>query len=138
MRTSTSGCSVVKPRRRGISHSEAKPLVVVTVRCGRRRSALRSRSVDLLQPLQQLGGGALQHAALLGQHQRAVPALEQRDAQVLLQRPDLPADGRLRDEQLLGRLGEGEVAGRRLEALDQVQRGQVEAPLLHYICSCMK
>ena len=137
MRTSTSGCSAVKPRRRGISHSEAKPPVVVTVRCGAPPSDAQPVG-DLLQALQQLGGGALQHAALLGQHQRARPALEQGDAQVLLQRPDLPADRRLRDEQLLGRLGEAEVAGRGLEALDQVERRQVEAPSLHYQCSCME
>jgi hypothetical protein len=48
MRTSTSGLSVVKPRRRGISHSEAKPFVVVTVRCGAAPSA-RSRSVTLCE-----------------------------------------------------------------------------------------
>ena len=120
-----------------MSHSEAKPLVVVTVSCARGACAAQPVG-DLLQPLQQLGGRALQDAALLGQHQRAVPALEQGDAQVLLQRADLPADGGLGDEQLLGRLGEGEVACRRLEALDQVQRGEIEAPLLHYIRSCMK
>ena len=120
-----------------MSHSEAKPLVVVTVSW--RVAPVRAQPVgDLLQPLQQLGGGALQDAALLGQHQRAMPALEQGNAQVLLQRPDLPADGRLGDEQLLGRLGEGEVACRRLEALDQVQRGEIEASLLHYASSCMK
>ena len=112
-------------------------MVVVTVSCAR-TPAVRMPVRDLLQPLQQLAGRPLQDAALLGQHQRPMPALEQGDAQVLLQRPDLPADRRLGDEQLLGRLGEGEVARRRLEALDQVQRGEVEAPLLHYVCSCMK
>ena len=76
----------MNPRRRGISHSEAKPSVVVTVRCG--AAAVRPQPVgDALQALQQLGGRALQRAALLGQRQRPVPALEQSDAQVLLQRP---------------------------------------------------
>jgi hypothetical protein len=65
-----------------------------------------------------------------------VPPLEQRDAQVLLQRPDLPADGGLGDEEFLGRSGEGEIPRRRLEALDQVQRWKIEAPLLYYIRSC--
>ena len=136
MRTSTDGCRVVNPRRRGISHSEAKPLVVVTVSCGAR--ALRLEAVgDLLQPLEQLGGGPLQRAPMLGQHQRARAALEQRHAQMLLQRPDLPAHGRLRDQQLVGGLREGQVAGGRLEALDQVERRQVEASLMHYHGSCI-
>jgi hypothetical protein len=66
-----------------------------------------------------------------------MPALEQGDTQMLLQAADLPTDGRLGDEQLFRRLGEGQVAGGRLETLDQVQRGQVEALLLHYASSCM-
>ena len=91
---------------------------------------------DALQALQQLGGGAVERAPFLGQRQRPMPALEQSDAQVLLQAPDLPADGRLGDEQLLGSLGEGEVAGGSLETLDEVERGEVEALLWHYVSSC--
>ena len=137
MRTSTSGCTAVKPRRRGISHSEAKPLVVVTVRCG--RGAVGAQPVGHgLQPFEQVGGSPVERATLVGEQQRPVSALEQGDAQMLLQAADLPADGRLGDEQLFGGLGEGQVAGGRLEALDQVQRGQIEALLLHYTSSCMK
>ena len=59
--------------------------MVVTVRCG--AGAVGAQPVgDALQALQQLGGRAVERAALLGQHQRAMPALEQGDAQVLLQR----------------------------------------------------
>src|SRR5882672_6260831 len=119
MRTSTSGCSPVNPRRRGMSHSEAKPLVVVTVSC-RATPAVRMRSVTSCS-----------------RSSSSVPALEQGNAQMLLERPDLPADGRLGDEQLLGRPREREVACRRLEALDQVQRGEIETSLLHYTHSCM-
>jgi hypothetical protein len=43
----------------------------------------------------------------------------------------------LRDEQLVGGLGEREVAGGRLEALDQVERRQVEALPMHYHRSCI-
>jgi hypothetical protein len=65
-----------------------------------------------------------------------MPALEQSGAQVLLQAPDLPADGRLGDEKLLGGLGEGQVAGCSLETLDEVERGEVEALVWHYVSSC--
>ena len=85
MRTSTSGCSAVKPRRRGISHSEAKPLVVVTVSWGAAPSA-RSRSVVSCSRSSNSAAARCSDAALLGQHQSAMPALEQRHAQMLLQR----------------------------------------------------
>jgi hypothetical protein len=62
-----------------------------------------------------------------------VPA-KQRDAELLLERLDLAADRRLGDEQLARRLGEAQVAGRRLESLEQIERGEV-API-HSIFSC--
>jgi hypothetical protein len=57
---------------------------------------------------------------------------------MILQAADLPADGRLRDEKLLSRLGEAQRAGRRFEALDEVQGRQVEAFSLHSQNSCME
>ena len=52
---------------------------------------------------------AEQHLALLGQHQAAGMAVEERDLQLLLERADLPADGRLAHAQRL--TGMGEAAG---------------------------
>ena len=124
-------------RRRGISHRDANPPVVVTVRCGVPPSVAQPVG-GLLQAFQELGRGAMQDAPLLGQREAARPALEQGHAQVILQPADLPADRRLRDEQLLGRLGEAQRTGRRLEALDEVQRRQVEAFPLHSQNSCME
>ena len=56
-----------------------------------------------------LAGGAEQHLALLGQHQAARVAVEQRDLELLLQRRYLPADRRLAHAQRL--TGMGEAAG---------------------------
>jgi hypothetical protein len=108
-----------------MSHSEAKPLVVVTV-SWRVAPALRMRSVTSCRRSSSSVAARCRMRPCSVSTKRTVPALEQGDAQVLLQRADLPADGGLRDEQLLGRLGEGEVACRRLEALDQVQGGRLK------------
>ena len=103
-----------------------------------RRPAVAAQPVGgVLQALQELGRRTLQDAALVGQRQAPRAPLEQRHAQVLLQRPDLAAHRRLGDEQLLRRLGEAQRPGRRLEALDQVQRGQVEALSMHSVSSCI-
>jgi len=59
-----------------------------------------------LQALEHVGGDAVEGVATFGQRQRALPPLEQRHAEVVLERLDLPADGGLGDEELLGRLGE--------------------------------
>jgi len=45
--------------------------------------------------------------AVLGQHQAARMAMEQGNPDVVLQRADLARDGRLRQMQRLGRMGEG-------------------------------
>jgi hypothetical protein len=54
----------------------------------------------------------------------AVTPLEQRRAEVLLERLDLAADCRLRDEQFLGGAREARQPRRRLEAADQLKRRQ--------------
>ena len=54
-----------------------------------------------MQPLQHLAGGAVQPQPGFGEPQRAVQALEQRHAEPLLERGDLPADRRLRQRQLV-------------------------------------
>jgi hypothetical protein len=65
-----------------------------------------------------LGGGklgeyimrsAVEHLALLGQNQATGVAMKQRNVQLLLQRADLPAHGRLREAKLMA--GMSEAAG---------------------------
>ena len=69
---------------------------------------------------QRLGGRELvhdlarraeQHLALLGQHEAARVAVEQRDLQLLLQRRHLPADSRLAHAQRFTRMGEAAGLG---------------------------
>ena len=55
---------------------------------------------------------------------RAVVALEQGDAEVFLERLDLPADGRLGDEQLLRREREAQAPAGGFETAQEVERGQ--------------
>ncbi len=59
-----------------------------------------------LQALEHVGGDAVEGVAAFGQRQYALPPLEQRHAEVVLERLHLPADGGLGDEELRGRLGE--------------------------------
>ena len=58
-----------------------------------------------------LAGGAEQHLALLGQHQAARVAVKQRDFELLLQRRDLPAHGRLAHAQGFARMREAAGLG---------------------------
>ena len=70
---------------------------------------------------QRLCRRAVQLVSRFGECQRAVAAHEQRDAEMVFDRLYLAAHGRLRHEQFLGRLGETEVACRRLESAQQVE-----------------
>jgi hypothetical protein len=107
---------------------------------GERKLARTARCAQLvgrrLQALQHVGGDAVEREAALRQRQRALPPLEQRDAEMILQRLDLPADGRLCDEQLFGCLGEAQVPGSRLETLDEAQLRQAVASVWHSQNSC--
>ena len=93
----------MKPARRGISHSEAKELVVVTDErpppAGLRAQPLGGRA----HGGEHLRGGGVELLAGLGQRERAVAALEQRHAELVLELLDLAADRRLREVQLLAR-----------------------------------
>jgi hypothetical protein len=66
--------------------------------------------------------GGVELVAGLRQRERAVPPLEERHAELVLELLDLAADRRLREVELLAGLGERQVARRRLEADQQVQR----------------
>ena len=58
---------------------------------------------------------------LFGQQQGAIAAPEQLDAEKLLQRLDLVADGRLGDKQFLRRPGKAQMAGGRFERLEGIE-----------------
>ena len=75
-------------------------------RAGRLVLVLGQLGLDALELDQHVMRGAEQHLALLGQHQAARVAVEQRHADILLERADLPRDRRLRQMQLLGGMGE--------------------------------
>src|SRR5712692_10107523 len=66
--------------------------------------------------------GGVELLARHGERERAVPALEERRAELILELFDLAAHRRLREIELLARLGERQVARRRLEAYEQVER----------------
>src|SRR3954471_5859473 len=57
----------------------------------------------------------------VGERKRTVPSLEERHAELVLELLHLPAHRRLSEEKLLGGLGEGQMARRRLEAAQQVE-----------------
>ena len=98
----------MKLARRGISQSPAKPGVVVTTTVLTRsvRVALARGPVDARE---RLGDGRVKRPALLGQRQGAVHAPEQRHAEPLLERLDLPAHRRLGQRDLVAGTGEAQV-----------------------------
>ena len=67
----------------------------------------------------------------------AEAAPEQRRAQVFLQCRDLPADRRLREEAFAGCPGERQVARRRVEDGQTVQRRQTLRIFLHAFQECV-
>jgi hypothetical protein len=93
-------------------------------RNGQRQSFLLAADLgDRLRELvQDVPGGRLQDLAGIGQPQLAVPSLEQREAYLLFERLHLAGERRLRQKQFLRGAGERELARRRLEAFEQVER----------------
>src|SRR6185437_1484136 len=67
------------------------------------------------------GHVAMKRRAGRRQRERAMPPLEEREAERILQRLDLPRQRRLREEQLLGGQGERQPPPRRLEAAQEVE-----------------
>jgi hypothetical protein len=94
---------------------------------GRLRENLRQPPVDVVE-----AGGQLieKQSTRFRQLDPAVQTLEQRFAYQGLQLADLPADRRLRDEQLFRRAAEAQQPARSLEA-SQCRQGQT--PALHRI-----
>src|SRR4029450_12963130 len=70
------------------------------------------------------------------ERERAMPALEQRHAERLLERLHLPRERRLREEQLLRRARERQKPAGRLEALQEIERRQLAQRLMHAWYSC--
>ena len=85
--------------------------------------------VTLLEPLQRrpqtaerFGDCRNECLSFVGQCQSARQAAEQLNTETCLQALDLMADGRLTDTQLHARLGEAEMARRRLERAQRIER----------------
>ena len=76
-------------------------------RLGRRVGEQRLRRLQLAH---HFGDGAVEQFALLGQHEAAGVAMEERDLEILLERRDLAAHGRLAHVQRFARMRE--AAGR--------------------------
>ncbi len=103
-----------------------------------RQHLLDSARLELFEnrvdPAEGLPQGRRQRQPLVGQHQAPVRTAEQGGAEALLQSLDLMADRRLGHAQLLGGAGEGQVAGRRLEGAQGVERrGQTRHRLVFLI-----
>ena len=84
-----------------MTHSDANDTVVDSVSPGERVPP-RARSARGGERLEALGHVAMECGAGRRQRQRAMPPLEQRHAERVLERLDLARQRRLRDEQLLG------------------------------------
>jgi hypothetical protein len=79
------------------------------------------RAAGAIDRRQRLGRRLLEGTALLGEHQGAMQAPEQRHAEAVFEGLDLPADCRLGQGDLVAGAGEAEVASRRLERHEQLE-----------------
>src|SRR5215831_12766417 len=127
-RTCTPGWAVWKPASLGTNQSDANVTVVLTV-TDAERPADRTDAV---------AAHGLQIAlACVGKQQRPGAAVEELRPELLLERLHLPADRRLGEEELLARLGEGQMPRGGLEPLEEVERRQVAGRHLHSSAACM-
>src|SRR5207244_11838278 len=91
---------------------------------------------DVAQQTQHLARGLVERLTRLREAQVAVVPAKQGHAKLLLEGLDLAADGRLGDVELRRGLGEAQVARRRLETLQQVERRQGAPLFKHSFFSC--
>ena len=91
---------------------------------------------DVAQQTQHFARGLVKGLTFLGEPQLAMVTAKQGHAELIFQRLDLAADRRLRDEELGRRLGEAQIAGGGLEALQKIERRQLADPLKHSFFSC--
>ena len=123
MRASMSGCACRKRHSRGISHLAVSPVVAEMTRMLPVAAALELPD-GVAHAFEARMQARIDQAAGVGQLDRPRAAVEQREAKLLLERADLVAERRGRHVQLLGRPGEAQVAGDRLEGFQRVERGQ--------------
>ena len=102
--------------------------MVVTQLAARLLRRLRQLHLDGLQFEQDVMGGAIQKFALFGKDEATGMAMEQLDADVLLQRRDLAADRGLRQMKLVGCMGEGPGLSGRVENTQLVPVQRHAAP----------
>src|SRR5262249_53675284 len=76
--------------------------------------------------------------AVVGQVERAMAAMEELDTEVVLERLDLPADGRLREEALLAGLGERQMASGGVEGEREIEGRGAAGFFLHVYSECQK
>src|SRR5262245_36636579 len=98
---------------------------------GVQRTAAAHAARAFLQGLERVLRGAVEQLTALGQKQSASTTLEQLYLQVILELLNLPADGRLGQEQLGRSLRERQVAGCCLEGQQGVERRDVVALITH-------
>ena len=125
MRTSMPGLASWKAATRVTSHFAASEAVVLTV-SRPSRSGRRSRRGCPAQILERSADRRQIGLRLPRQQQGSVAPHEQGDAELLLQPVDLMADRGLGDVQFGRGAREAQVARRRLEGTQSVQRGQAE------------
>jgi len=94
---------------------------------------LRDRGEGRAQAIKGIHHRRRQALARLGQHDAASLALEQGQAEPLLQQLDLIAHRRLRHAELGGGAGEAAMARRRLEGPDRTERRQASHQIIHQL-----
>ena len=108
-------------KRQEFLHLVGQPALAETDRrgdaqlAGRLVGVLGQLNLDAFQLHQHFMGGAIKNFALFGEDQAAGMAMKQLDADILLERAHLAADGRLGQMQLVGRMGERSRFRRRME-----------------------
>ena len=112
-------------------------------RRGRQRqyfAALRRADAHhrLAQPGERIAHGIGKATPVVGEIERAVPAMEQRHAEVILERLDLTADRGLREEALGGGLGERKMPRGGVEGEQQIERRQPGGVFLHACAECQE
>jgi hypothetical protein len=83
---------------------------------------LLERPAGAIDGRQRLGRRLLESAAFLGEHQGPVQAPEQRHAEPVFERLDLPAHRRLGQGDLVAGAGEAQMARGRLERHQELER----------------
>jgi len=97
------------------------------------RAALRLADLGagIGQSVEHVGNDPMQGLPLGGEMQRPDFAPEQAYAQLLFERLDLAADGRLREVKFARRPGKAEMTSCGIETLERIERRQAPAGIVH-------